>query len=244
VNEIGCDRPFPALLREFPLAPGRIHVMHADLERAPEELERLYETLADDERERAARFRFEIHRRRFIVARGFLRQALSVYLSTAPQDIRFGYGAKGKPQLVDDPLQFNLSHSEEIAVYAFACDMPLGIDVEHIRRLDDLEAIAQRFFSPGEWDAIELMPPEERIDAFFRCWTRKEAYIKATGDGLSYPLDQFEVSVSGPAEMLSVKNNPAEAAAWSMHDIALPQDYIGALAFRGTGFDIRGSYRP
>jgi 4'-phosphopantetheinyl transferase len=214
------------------------------LERPADELARFNQTLSEDERERAARFRFEIHRRRFIVARGLLRQALSAYLGTAPRDIRFSYGAKGKPALLGNPFQFNVSHSEEMAVYAFALRMPLGVDVEHVRPMDDLKAIAQRFFSPGEWAVIEAMRPDQQVDAFFRCWTRKEAYIKATGDGLSYPLDKFDVSVNGRAKMLSIEDDAAEASQWSMHDIALPAGYFGALAFRGTGFEIRESSCP
>jgi 4'-phosphopantetheinyl transferase len=229
------------LLDELPLAPGRIHVVHAALERSPEELDRFYQTLADDERERAARFRFEVHRRRYIVARGFLRYALSAYAGEAPSRIQFSYGAKGKPAIAGTALEFNVSHSEDVALYAFALEMPVGVDVEHVRRLDELDGIAQRFFSAAEWAAIERMQPQVRVDAFFRCWTRKEAYIKATGDGLSYPLDQFEVSVSGPARMLNIEGNGAEASRWSMHDIALPAGYIGALAFRGTGFDVQGA---
>lgn len=227
------------MLADAPLSSNRIHVMCASLERSAAEIEHFQQTLFDDERERAAKFRFEVHRRRFIVARGLLRKALSAYLGVAPRDIQFSYGSKGKPALVGSSLQFNVSHSEEVAVYAFAVDMPLGVDVEHIRPLNDLEAIAQRFFSPGEWHAIEALPAEERVHAFFRCWTRKEAYIKATGDGLSYPLNQFEVSVNGPAKMLGIEGNAAEASQWSMHDIALPEGYIGALAFRGTQFEIR-----
>lgn len=225
----------------LPLTADRIHVMHADLERTPEEIERLYGTLSDDERERAARFRFDIHRRRFIAARGLLRRALSEYLGVSPGGIRFSYGPKGKPAVIGAPFQFNVSHSEEVAVFAFALEMALGVDVEHVRPLTDLEGVAQRFFSPAEWNTIRAMTPDKRVDAFFRCWTRKEAYIKATGDGLSYPLNQFEVSVSGPAKMLSIEGNSAEASRWSMHDIALPEGYFGALAFRGTGFEIRGS---
>jgi 4'-phosphopantetheinyl transferase len=226
------------------LAANRVDVLCAGLERPADEMASLHATLAEDERERAARFRFEIHRRRFIAARGLLRQALSEYLGIAPAEIRFSYGARGKPAIIGSPLQFNVSHSEELAVYAFSLDMPLGVDVEHVRRLEDLEGIAQRFFSPGEWALIEARPPEERIDAFFRCWTRKEAYIKATGDGLSYPLNEFDVSVNGPAKMLTIGGNPAEASQWSMHDLALPEGYVGALAFRGTGFEIFESYLP
>jgi 4'-phosphopantetheinyl transferase len=244
VINVRCDRSFPALLSDFRLTHARIHVLCAGMQRSGEEIERLHETLSDDERQRAARFRFDIHRRRFIAARGLLRQALSEYLGTPAHEIRFSYGAKGKPAIAGSPLQFNVSHSEEMAVYAFALEMPLGIDVEHIRPLDDLEAIAHRFFSPGEWTAIEAMRPEKRIDAFFRCWTRKEAYIKATGDGLSYPLNKFDVSVTGPAQMLSVEGDLSEASLWSMHDIALPEGYFGALAFRGTGLEICGSYLP
>lgn len=231
-------------MNAIPLTANRVHVHCAHLERHAEETARLHEILSDDERERAARFRFEIHRRRFIVARGVLRQSLTEYLGIAPAEIRFSYGARGKPAISGSSLQFNVSHSEELAVYAFAWDTPLGVDVEHVRPLQDLEGIAQRFFSASEWTLIEAKPPEERVEAFFRCWTRKEAYIKATGDGLSYPLNEFDVSVNGPAQMLSIGGDSAEASQWSMHDIAVPPGYLAALAFRGTGFDIRDRTRP
>lgn len=241
MSEIDCNQPFSALLDEFPLMPSRVHVLHASLERSPEELARFHDTLTGGERERAARFRFEIHRRRFIAARGLLRQTLGIYLDISPGDVRFAYGPKGKPYVGGD-LQFNASDSGDIAMLAFALEMPLGIDVEQIRALHDLEGLAHRFFSPAEWTAIDLLPFEERVDAFFRTWTRKEAFVKATGDGLSYGLDQFDVAPTGRARMLDIKNSAAEASHWSMRDIALPPGYIGALAFRGAGFEIRGAH--
>ena len=242
-EEAAAPRPFSELLRDVPLTPGRIHVLQASLDGGPEELTRFFETLTEEERERAARLRFEVDRSRFIAARGLLREALGGYLDLAPREVPFVYAAKGKPSVADSKLEFNASDSGDIAVFAFAWEMPLGIDVEQIRPLDNLEGVGRRFFSPVEWSAIEAMPPEQRQEAFFRCWTRKEAFVKATGDGLSYGLKQFDVSVSGPARILRIRDDTGEAAHWSMHDLSLPQGYMGALACRGTGFKIYASFR-
>src|SRR5262249_20133919 len=148
--------------------------------------------LAPDEKERAARFHFEHLRSAFIAARGVLRCLLGGYLNRHPGRVQFRYGARGKPALEPDAgIEFNLAHSGGLAVLAFASGCPIGVDLEQIRPIPELREIAARFFCAEEAAEIASLPSGERQRSFFRCWTRKEAYIKATGDGLSAPLDQF-----------------------------------------------------
>ncbi len=161
----------------------------------------MHETLTADERERAARFHFEKHRRRVIVARGILRSIIARYFGIdAWRDPGIStYSAKGKPALAEPKIEdfgFNLSHSGDLALYAFAPGAPIGVDVEIIRPVDEMDAIAKRFFSPLEYDMLQRVPPVDQIEAFFCCWTRKEAYIKAEGLGFWIPLDSFAVSVA------------------------------------------------
>src|SRR5262249_6099605 len=147
-------------------------------------LARLYETLSADERQRAAGFRFERHRSRFIASRGFLRLILGAYLGMLPEAVKFTYGLNGEPGMDGDRVQFNASHSEDRALYAIALDAPIGVDLEWMRPSLDFDQIARSFFSPVEWAEYRVIPPDRQTEAFFRCWTRKEAFIKATGLGL------------------------------------------------------------
>lgn len=240
--------PFRAVDRlgdaEVVLAPDELHVWAVSLAPSPETVAQLETLLASDEIERAYRFRFERHRRRFIVGRGVLRQLLGAYLGVAPRELVFRYGDKGKPSL--DPrfdghrLCFNLSHSEELALYGLSRGRELGIDVEHLRPMPDAEQIAERFFSSSERDTLRRIPTERKADAFFNCWTRKEAYIKATGDGLSMPLDRFDVTLApeDEARMLSAEGDPAKAASWSMYHLQPAEGYVGALAIEGHHWNL------
>jgi 4'-phosphopantetheinyl transferase len=150
--------------------------------------------------------------------------------------VSFTYGPKGKPALSGTgcPVSFNVSNSGEIAVYAFTRDCEIGVDVEYRRRVVDIEQIAQRFFAANEVDALLALPEDSRHDAFFNCWTRKEAYIKAVGDGLSVPLDSFEVTLrpGDPARMIALNRSEAEAARWTMHAFTPDPEYAGAIAYR------------
>jgi 4'-phosphopantetheinyl transferase len=192
------------------LARREIHVWCASLATDETTFERLESTLADQERERARRFIFERDRDRYIAARGILRDLLGKYLHCAPRSIEFVYGPYGKPALASDALRpaicFNLSHSHGLAAVAIGQEREVGIDVELIRAEFASEAIAKRYFSAREIDELSRLPAELRTEGFFLCWTRKEAYIKAKGDGLQIPLDSFDVSLSPgrPATLSSV----------------------------------------
>jgi len=218
-------------------SPGadEIHVWQARLDVPQSEVSSLYETLTDDERDRASRFYFEKHRRRFIVGRGILRTILGRYLRVQPDTIRFNYNDKGKPSLVEPKLNdfgFNISHSDELALYAFALGAPVGVDVEVIRPVSDMEAIAKRFFSALEYEMLQRVPAENQLEAFFNCWTRKEAYVKAEGLGFYIPLDSFAVSLapSEPARFIQLKSSPDHAGAWSLHHLRPNHGAVGAVA--------------
>jgi 4'-phosphopantetheinyl transferase len=227
--------------------PAEIHVWRASLDRAPGEVESLRRLLSPEELERAERLIFPDHSRRFIVARGCLRRILARYLDIAPGDIRFDYAPQGKPRLAArhvpvPPLHFNLAHSDELALIAVTGIAPIGIDVERIRPECPGEQIARHFFSVGEIDRLGRLDPEQRASAFFRCWTRKEAFIKATGHGLSRPLDQFEVTLAPgeAASLLRTAWDPGEAAHWSLRTLEAGPGYAAALAVRGHGYRLHG----
>jgi 4'-phosphopantetheinyl transferase len=215
---------------------SNIDVWCVRLEAPDAEVNRFRDSLSVDETARAQRFRFEHLRRKFIIARGVLRVLLGRYLDLPPESIAFHYTSTGKPILaVDCGIHFNVSHSGQVALFAFARDCEVGIDVEQIRPLPEMLSIAERFFSAEETAELVETPDDERERAFFRCWTRKEAYIKATGEGLSAPLDQFAVAFRDgeAARLLNLQGNTEAALEWILYDIQLPDDYTGALAYRG-----------
>lgn len=216
------------------LRPGEVHVWAARLDDLPEA--DLLVQLSVDERERARRFAFERDRRHFTSARGFLRILLGRYLGRDPSTLRFAVGPRGKPFLSgSEGPRFNLSHSGGLALLAFAVDRELGIDVERERPMPDAEDIARRYFSQREQEEILRLPREERGSAFFRCWTRKEAFIKATGDGLARPLDEFDVTLSPgePARLLRVDGEPGAAHRFWLEDLRPAAGFAGALAVAG-----------
>ncbi|HXE11726.1 MAG TPA: 4'-phosphopantetheinyl transferase superfamily protein [Bryobacteraceae bacterium] len=196
----------------------------------PSTLENLRVVLNDEERERADRFRFPLHRDHFVIARGVLRRLLARFLGIAAGDVEFQYAPKGKPECKSGrALRFNLSHSGDMAIYAFAHNREVGIDIEQHREMKDLEAIAKRFFAAGEVEDLMSLAPADRPDAFFRCWTRKEAFIKAIGDGLSLPLDSFRVSLF-PDQTASIVDTPAEQRKkWQLIDVTPCTGYSAAL---------------
>ncbi len=200
------------------LEENEIHLWHATLDLQPPGIQDLQRTLTMDEYRRAGRFRLHRDRNRFIVARGLLRVILACYLHENPAHLRFCYSPYGKPALATKPagdtLNFNLSHSDGIALYAVTRGRELGVDLERIRPDRADENVAEQFFSPREMAALRALPPNARPEAFFACWTRKEAYIKATGDGFTIPLNQFSVSISGeePAIILDSDGNLVETS--------------------------------
>lgn len=222
------------------LPPDAVHVWRIDPAATAPAAE-LLPALEAEERQRADRFHFARDRDRFIVTRGMLRRILARYLIAAPEAVRFRYGSHGKPTLAPDQngtdLRFNLSHTEGLALLAVARAREVGIDVERVRPGFASEEIAERFFAPAEVRALRALPRDRQDDAFFACWTRKEAYVKARGEGLSIPLDQFTVSLAPdePAALLRVATDAAETARWSLHDLAVGPDYRAALLVEGSG---------
>lgn len=206
-------------------------------------IDRVYDVLkrglSSDEWKRANRFIFEQDRRNFIVARGILRDILSQYLHCQPADVLFHYETNGKPGLslteASIRLEFNLSHSSGFLVMAITSGKRVGVDVELIRPLPDLNLIASHSFSEYEQNMLSSLTEEEKQLGFFRCWTRKEAYLKARGSGLSIPLDSFDMSLSAdnPIGMLSNRLDPDEVSRWSFYTFVPFQGFIGALAIEG-----------
>ncbi|AGA27134.1 4'-phosphopantetheinyl transferase family protein [Singulisphaera acidiphila] len=231
--------------RDETLGPDDVHVWMASLEQGEAEVARLRTLLDEPERKRADRYSFEKGRRQFTVARGLLRILLGRYLRIEPTQVQFAYNAHGKPALAEahrpNLVRFNISHSGEVALFGFANERELGIDLETIRPDFAADAIAARFFAPAELASIRSLPPEDRTQAFFTCWTRKEAYIKAQGKGLALSLDSFEVSLApgAPAAVLVTHDDREEAARWSLHELHPGPGYVGALAVAGEGCRVR-----
>jgi 4'-phosphopantetheinyl transferase len=229
--------------QEADVSLGRddVQVWIASLNQAEDAVARLRTLLDEAERKRADRFSFEKGRRQFTVARGLLRMILGRYLRIEPGQVQFSYNPYGKPALADteepDAVRFNISHSGELVLLAFARGREVGVDVETIRPDFAADAIAARFFAPAELESLRALAPETRTQAFFTCWTRKEAYIKARGKGLSIALDSFEVSLApgARAALLVTHDDPEEAGRWSLHELEPGPGYAGALAVAGDG---------
>jgi 4'-phosphopantetheinyl transferase len=170
-----------------------------------------------------------------MAGRGILRSVIAGYLRCPANEIAFVYGVRGKPALATAELHFNLAHSDGLAVIGLTRSGRIGVDVERVRPMNDFRQMADEFFSPGEREAIAAMPPEDRQLAFFACWTRKEAYLKATGDGLAAPLDRFDMPVApvSPPRLWRVDMPADQAASWSLCDLPLEAGYVGAVAFDG-----------
>jgi len=212
--------------------------------------------LSDDERERASRFRFQRDRVRYIAGRAFLRQILARYSGLNPEAFCFRYNEYGKPFVHSSPplkeragvreqpggeIEFNLAHSRGLAIYGFATGVAIGVDIEAVRPDIAAEEIAERFFAPKEREVLRRLPAENRTSAFFECWTRKEAFIKARGMGLSLALDQFEVGF-GPGvrpALLSVVGDPDAGERWHMSDLRPADGFAGALAVEGKVSEVR-----
>jgi 4'-phosphopantetheinyl transferase len=227
------------------LPAAEVHINFARLDPGPLELARLERFLDPGERARADRLRKVGIRERFVAGRGYLRETLAAYLDLQPEDIRLGEGEYGKPCLAEGAgygaLSFNLSHAADLAVLAVAREHEVGIDLERIAENLPFREIARIFFSPREQGELYSLPPEEQPAAFYRCWTRKEAYLKGCGKGFMQPSDSFDVSLlpGRPAALLSHRTSPDESAGWSLIDIPAPQGYFATLAFAGAPPHIR-----
>ena len=225
------------------MKPRKIQVKtnHADvwcvsLEVEKDSLKSLQQILSEDERIKAQRLRSEKVRDHFIAARYFLRQIIAPCLNAKPKDLEFQYGPYGKPALAgkfeSTDTCFNMSHSHGLALYAVTSGHAVGVDIEKMRPDLDCIKIAERYFSPQEVEALRKLPKDQQRQGFFNCWTRKEAYLKAKGEGFSSPADQFQVSLAPgkPAALLGHGLDPREAAKWSIEDLDVGPDYTAALA--------------
>ncbi len=218
---------------------GAIHVWRVSLAQTESCLQSLQQTLSTDEQTKAERFHFPKDRSQFIVSRGALRAILSRYLNINSHILRFDYNPYGKPSLIaaqgGDTLRFNLSHSRGIALIALTQNRDIGVDIEGINPNISYLEIAESFFSSLENTMLRSLPEHLQLTAFFTCWTRKEAYIKAVGKGLSIPLNQFDVTLAPgePAALLNVEDNPEEASRWSLIELIPSSDMVAAVAVAG-----------
>ena len=213
-----------------------MHIWRAFLDRPEADVAALHRLLSPDEIERAGKFRFQKDRDHFITARGTLRNILGNYLKTAPDRILFNYNDYGKPALSGEAgICFNVSHSRDLALFAFTAGAEIGIDIEHIRRDFVFEDIAEKFFSPKETAVLRAIPEELKAEGFFNCWTCKEAYIKALGEGLSRPLESFSVSFDSQSSdvLLNVENDPSESSRWNLSKLTPMPGYAAAVAVEG-----------
>jgi 4'-phosphopantetheinyl transferase len=218
----------------FQLSRDEVHIWTMQTHAPEATVAQFGRVLAPDEVQRASRFRFNHLRDSFVITHGVLRYLLARYLGLSPARICFVYGDKGKPGVASEAnLHFNLTHSDDVAVIAFTTGCQVGIDVEHIRSLADMPQIADQCFSSEEVVELMLLPASEREHAFFRCWARKEAYIKAIGDGLSCALDSFRVTLlpDVPPRLVHIGGDRAAADMWALHDLSVAPDYAAALAY-------------
>jgi 4'-phosphopantetheinyl transferase len=240
VTSPDVDWPLPP--EALALGHDEVHVWRVSLDQASSQIQSFRHKLAADEQARAARFHFERDRDHFTVARGVLRTILGRYLNRAPKSLSFRYGSHGKPDLAGasgrDTIRFNLSHSHGLALYAIGRGRELGIDLERIRRDLAVLEIAERFFSREETARLRAFPGESRYQEFFRCWTGKEAYVKARGGGLSLPLDQFDLSLAPERAdaPLVAQRDPSEVSRWSFRELTPARGYLAALAAEGQGW--------
>lgn len=220
---------------EIELAADAVDVWLLNLAQPEEVRARLWTLLSADEKERAQRFHFDVHRHRYGVGRGVLRLLLGNYLKVPPQTIEFAYGEQDKPFLSHSELEFNVSHAEDVALLAFSWGRAVGVDVEAVRPLSDAENVARISFSQQELAEYTAVSEAQKPQAFFNCWTRKEAFIKAVGTGLSYPLDSFDVSLipGEAAQLLQIQGSQAEAAKWRLQALDPVDGYVGAIVAAG-----------
>lgn len=209
-------------------------------------LERMAALLSPEERAIAGGFDSPDRRRSYIAAHAMLRSILGRMTGVAPNELVFRYGQRGKPELAGPSardVQFNMSHSRDVVLVAVTHGRRVGVDIEHIDEPGDVRRIAARFLSPRDRDAIEQLPLDRQREGFLRCWTRKEAYMKARGDGISRPLDDFDVTPSAdPARatprLTNVAGDPTEAERWELADVPAPRGFMAAIAVEGHGFEV------
>lgn len=227
--------------KQLSVSRDEVHIWRAFLDLPTTQVEQLKQTLSPDELVRAERFYFERDKHRFIVARALLRTTLGSYLGVQPWELQFGYGHRGKPDLAaiyaESRLRFNVSHSQNLVVYAVSCERELGVDVEFIRPINEAEQIAKRYFSVRENTSFQSLAPSEKQVGFFYHWTRKEAYLKAEGEGLSADNDLFDASVATEdTNMPSSSDLPGDR--WFLQGFTPAPNYVATVAVKGKGWDL------
>jgi 4'-phosphopantetheinyl transferase len=229
--------------KELILTGGVVHVYRISLDVPEADILQMSHLLSPDEIARANRFVFPNYRAHFIAARAQLRMILSRYLNQSPADLMFDYNEYGKPAIATprSDLQFNISHSHELGLVALTRERLIGVDIERMRSDIDYAQISRQFFAPSEVQKLSDLPIEMQLEAFYACWTRKEAFIKARGLGLTIPLDQFEVSFtpSAPARLLYSGSNPIAERDWSIFELKPGTGYTAALAVQDSDWEIQ-----
>ena len=218
------------------LSEDEAHIWRADLDLNECFQSSFLKLLSPDEKKRAEKFRFAKDSQRFIATRGILRSLIGKYLEINPAEISFQYSEFGKPGIANNnSLQFNISHSQNIALFAFTEKFNIGIDVEFVNPNIEVKEIAARFFSTNEIKNLLALPEKQQTLGFFYCWTRKEAFIKAVGKGLSFPLDKFEVSLEPdkPAKLLAIDRQPKDVSKWSIYSLSPEPNFAGSLVIEG-----------
>jgi len=239
-----CKILWPSPPPQLSLEQSAPHVWAARLDVPAAARANFASTLSPLETERAARFHFARHRDRFIAARGLLRSLLGHYLQIVPSKIEFDYGPNGKPLLpgafAKEQLHFNLTHSEDLALIAVARGEPVGVDVERIRTLSDADELVSRFFSVRENASFQKLPESQRPAAFFNLWTRKEAWLKATGEGIAHSLSQVDVTFlpAEPARILALPDNSGPGSDWALRELIPATGFVGAVALPDVQFSI------
>jgi len=240
-TDIQIGEAWDATSIDMPASPayGVVHLWRRTLHASAAEVNSCYGLLSNEEKERTLRFRIDRPRRDFVLTRGTLRLLLAGYLGSTPQHVRLRNAANGKPFLEgENDLCFNVSHTDGLAVLAFVRGLAIGVDIEQQSHKVEAKDLAERFFSKRERDDLKDLHGDELRAAFWRCWTRKEAYIKARGEGLSLPLHQFDVSVAqDECRLLATRPDPSEAGRWTLCDLAVCHGYAAALALAKTTED-------
>jgi 4'-phosphopantetheinyl transferase len=230
---------------DLKLTNDEIHIWCASLDQPTSLVEKLGSTLSMDERARAERFYFKRDRNRFIVRHAILRMILGYYLGAEASELEFCYGRNGKPRLADtfgnETILFSISRSEGLALYGFARNCEIGVDVESVRDIPEMDQIVDRIFSTRETHVYGALPEHLKREALFACWTRKEAFVKATGDGLSRPLDKFELTVDPgePAGLLAIDGDQKSARQWSIHDLKPASGFAAAIVTEARNLRLR-----
>lgn len=239
MEEISCD----LLPSDFALTPHCVHVWRISLNWSPARIQAFYQLLSEDEQQKADRFHFELDRLRHVIGRGVLRVILARCIGSDAAQLRFEYGAFGKPYLspssAEGPLKFNVSHSGNLIVIAITYGRAVGVDVEHVRNDIDVKRIAALVCSPPERAALLSLPPHLRLGAFFECWTQKEAFIKAVGDGFSLPVNRLHVWLLSRQDAAVTRPDLRDTRVWVIRPLDLGPDYRGAVAVEGGGWRLR-----